>query len=95
MDSTDSQESGEDQKQQLYASCDFEVTYVPLRMGFYPVGGLRVLYLGEGDDGVATEGEASGSMGLELQIGRKVQDERRRAQILKEYDVVAEIMVSS
>ncbi|KAF5358522.1 hypothetical protein D9756_001759 [Leucocoprinus leucothites] len=91
---SDAQEN-EEQEQQLYASYDFELTYVPMRTGFYGVGGVRVLYLGEADDLVVSEGDTGSLSGLEVQIGKRASDEKRKALIVKEYDVVAELMVSS
>lgn len=94
IDSMDSEtREGEDQNQQhMYASHDFELTYVPLRTGFYCVGGVRILYLGEGEEPSGTS--SSQSAGLEIQTGGK-QGDKKKAQIVKEYDVVAEILVSS
>ncbi|KXN90469.1 hypothetical protein AN958_04141 [Leucoagaricus sp. SymC.cos] len=103
MNSTETQEDEETRKQQLYASYNFDLTYIPTRTGFYGVGGVRILYLGEGGGVSTSEGEmgsavasgGDGSTGLGIQIGKKAQGEKRRAQIIKEYEVIAELMVSS
>jgi len=82
---------------QPYASYDFELSYIPLRTGFHGVGGVRVLYLGEADEvPTAPEEEQGRSEGLDIKlVGKKVSRERRKAVILKEYDIVAELLVSS
>jgi len=82
---------------QPYASYDFELNYIPLRTGFHGVGGVRVLYLGEADEIATTpEGEQGSSEGLDIKfVGKKVSRERRKAVVLKEYDIVAELLVSS
>lgn len=87
----------ETEDQQLYVSYDFELSYIPLRTGFHGVGGVRVLYLGEaGEAGTTSEGERGGSEGLDIKIvGKKVSGEKRKAVIVKEYDIVAELLVSS
>ncbi|KAF9452824.1 DUF974-domain-containing protein [Macrolepiota fuliginosa MF-IS2] len=88
LDSEDQEREGGNQPR-LYASHDFELTYVPLRVGYYNVGGVRILDLGEG-------GEISGqSSGFEIQPGGRLQGDKKKAQIIKEYDIVAEILVSS
>ena len=82
---------------QPYASYDLELNYIPLRTGFHGVGGVRVLYLGEADEIATTpEGEQGRSEGLDITlVGKKVSRERRKAVVLKEYDIVAELLVSS
>jgi len=82
---------------QPYASYDFELSYIPLRTGFHGVGGVRVLYLGEADEvPTAPEEEQGRSEGLDIKlVGKKVSRERRKAVVLKEYDIVAELLVSS
>jgi len=82
---------------QPYASYDFELSYIPLRPGFHGVGGVRVLYLGEADEIATTpEGEQGRPEGLNIKfIGKNVSRERRKAVVLKEYDIVAELLVSS
>jgi len=61
------------------------------------VGGVRVLYLGEaGEIATTPEGEQGRSEGLDITlVGKKVSRERRKAVVLKEYDIVAELLVSS
>jgi len=58
---------------------------------------VRVLYLGEADEIATTpEGEQGSSEGLDIKfVGKKVSRERRKAVVLKEYDIVAELLVSS
>lgn len=86
-------EKEDEAQQQLYISYDFELTYLPLRAGFYSAGGVRILYLGEGEQ-IATSVAMTGHTGLEIQTAGKPQSEKKKAQIVKEYDVVAEIFVS-
>lgn len=92
IDSQMTQEEETRNQQRLYGSYDFELSYVPLCRGFHGVGGIRLLYLGEGEE--MAESEVRKSTGLEIQIGKGVQGEDRNAQILKEYDIIAEILVS-
>jgi hypothetical protein len=89
---TDSQE-GQTQ-QYMYSSSDFEVTYVPLSAGFHNVGGLRVLYLGEGE-ATASQEASSQHAALAIQTNRNPQGEKKKAHIMKEYSVIAEILVSN
>lgn len=95
IDSVDSEmpEKEDEAQQQLYISYDFELTYLPLRAGFYSAGGVRILYLGEGEQ-IATSVAMTGHTGLEIQTAGKPQSEKKKAQIVKEYDVVAEMFVS-
>lgn len=82
---------------QPYASYDFELSYIPLRTGFYGVGGVRVLYLGEAGEIAPTAEREQGRLeGLDIKlIGKKLSRERRKAVVLKEYDIIAELLVSS
>ncbi len=94
IESTDSQTTQEEEvqsQQHLYGSYDFELKYVPLRTGFHGIGGIRLLYLGESEE--MAESEVRKSTGLGIQIGR-TQGEKKNAQIMKEYDVIAEVLVS-
>jgi len=72
--------------EKVQAIQDFELTYMPLVKGFTTVGGLRVLLV---DDKYVGDGDFSED---------DVHDEklrRREVKILKEWDVIGEIWVSS
>jgi len=61
------------------------------------VGGVRVLYLGEAGEIAPTAEREQGRLeGLDIKlIGKKLSRERRKAVVLKEYDIIAELLVSS
>lgn len=72
--------------EKLQAVQDFELTYMPLVKGFGTVGGLRVLLVEDKHDGDAEVLEE------DVHDGKS---HRREAKILKEWDVIGEVWVSS
>lgn len=94
IDSFDSDMPEKQTQQHMYSSSDFEVTYIPLSAGFHNVGGLRVLYLGEGETTASQEASLQ-QRALAIQTNRSPHGGKRRAHIMKEYSVVAEILVSN
>ncbi|XP_006458313.1 hypothetical protein AGABI2DRAFT_64546, partial [Agaricus bisporus var. bisporus H97] len=95
IDSFDSSIQESQPLPQLYSSSDFEVAYIPLSAGFHNVGGLRVLYLGEGEATTSSSSQEGSSQptALAIQTHRNPQSEKRKAHIVKEYNIVAEILV--
>jgi len=66
----------------IQAVQDFDLSFVGLRMGFCTIGGIRILLV---DDYLTG--------GIQEEEDKKVQI--KRTHILKEYDVVGEVWVSS
>jgi len=69
----------------LHASQDFDLSYIPREKGYVTIGGLRVLLVG--DSFFTDVGKDSIHTGDVMPTGRVV--------TLKEWDVVAEVWVSS
>ena len=72
---------------------EFTLTYLPRSRGFARVGGLRVLLVRDQEKEVGDEVEGNGAGSEEATLHTQGEVQTSEAQILREWDTVAEVWV--